>query len=103
MKEYEDEIYSHIIGEKVFCCSIGNKGKRFYNQTDNYKVELIPELFGSHLEGITPVLCCMLYMLTELTEGILLYVQMAQTSVIKSDLLRTAICDMTSESNHVNI
>ena len=53
MKEYEDEIYSHIIGEKVFYCSIDNECKRFYNENDNYKVELVPELFGSHLEGDT--------------------------------------------------
>ena len=35
MKEYEDEIYSDIIGEKVFYCSIDNECKRFYNQNDN--------------------------------------------------------------------
>ena len=46
MKEYEDEIYIHII----FYCSIDNECKRFYHQNDNYKVELVPELFGSYLE-----------------------------------------------------
>ena len=51
IKEYEDEIYSQIIGEKIFYCSIDNECKRFYNQNDNYKIELVPELFGSHLEG----------------------------------------------------
>ena len=35
MKEYEDEIYSDITGEKVFYCSIDNECKRFYNQNDN--------------------------------------------------------------------
>ena len=56
MKEHEDEIYSHIIGEKCFYCSIDNECKRFYNQNDNCKVELVPELFGSHLEGDTRVM-----------------------------------------------
>ena len=58
MKEYKDEIYSHIIGEKFFYCSIDNEYTRFYNQNVNYKVELVPELFGSHLEGDTRI-CCM--------------------------------------------
>ena len=75
MKEYEGEIYSHIIDEKVFYCSIDNECKRFYNQNVNYKLELVPELFfGSHLEGDTRVMLHAL-MLTEITEGILLYVQ----------------------------
>ena len=56
MKEYKDEIYSHIIGEKFFYCSIDNEYTRFYNQNVNYKVELVPELFGSHLEGDTRVM-----------------------------------------------
>ena len=56
MKEYKDEIYSHIIGEKIFYCSIDNEYTRFYNQNVNYKVELVPELFGSHLEGDTRIM-----------------------------------------------
>ena len=80
MKDYEDKIYSHIIGENVFYCFIDNECKRFYNENVNYKVELVPELLGRHFEGDT---CVMLhvYMLTEITEGILLYVQMTQTSL----------------------
>ena len=56
MKDYEDEICSHITGEKFLNCSIDNECKRFYNQNDNYKVELVPELFGSHLEEDTRVI-----------------------------------------------
>ena len=56
MKEYEDEIYSHIIGEKISYCSIDNECKRFYNQNYNYKDELVPELLGSHLERDTRVM-----------------------------------------------
>ena len=52
MKEYEDGIFSHI-GEKFFYCSIDSEGKRLYTQTDNSKVELVPDFFGSHLEGDT--------------------------------------------------
>ena len=29
IKEYKDKIYSHIIGEKIFYCSIDNECKRF--------------------------------------------------------------------------
>ena len=61
MKEYKDEIYSHIIGEKFFYCSIDNECTRFYNQNVNYKVELVPELFGSHLEGDTCVILHVLH------------------------------------------
>ena len=52
MKEYEDGIFSHI-GENIFYCSIDSEGKRLYTQTDNSKVELVPDFFGSHLEGGT--------------------------------------------------
>ena len=37
MKEYEDEIHSHITGERIFYCSIDNESKRF----DNYEIELV--------------------------------------------------------------
>ena len=56
IKEYEDEIYSHITGENFFYCSIDNECKRFYHLNDNYKVELVPELFGSYLEWDTRVI-----------------------------------------------
>ena len=42
--------YSHITGKKLFNRSIDNECKRFYHQNHNYKVELVPELFGSYLE-----------------------------------------------------
>ena len=56
IKEYEDEIYSHITGEMLFYCSTDDECKRFYNQNDNSKVELVPEPFVSHLEGYTRVM-----------------------------------------------
>ena len=64
MKEYEDEIYSHIIGKKISYCSIDNECIRFYNQNYSYKNELVPELFGSHLEGDTRVMLHTIYCCT---------------------------------------
>ena len=48
--------YSHITGKKLFNRSIDNECKRFYHQNHNYKVELVPELFGSYLEWDTRVM-----------------------------------------------
>ena len=39
-----------------FYCSTDDECKRFYNQNDNSKVELVPEPFVSHLEGYTRVM-----------------------------------------------
>ena len=50
-----------LLVKHFFYCSIDNEGKRFYNQTDNSKVELVPELFGSHLEGDTRFMLHALY------------------------------------------
>ena len=37
--------------KKNFYCSIDNECKKFDNQNDNFKVQLVREPFGGHLEG----------------------------------------------------
>ena len=61
-------------------CSIDNECKRFYNQNDNYKVDLVPERFGSHLQGGTRVMLHALHADTDNIRNIV-YVQMTQTSL----------------------
>ena len=55
LKEYEDPTYIHILGEKVFYCSIDNICKKFYAADGLLKVEDVTDLYGHHLEADTRV------------------------------------------------
>ena len=55
-KEYEDPVYSAIVGHKLFYCSVENECKNFYCQDGLCKFETVPEFFGDHLEGDTRVM-----------------------------------------------
>ena len=55
IKEFENIEYASVIGEKEFYCSIDSKCTKFYCVEGSLKFEIIPELFGDHLEGDTRV------------------------------------------------
>ena len=55
MKEYEDPVYTHIIGNKIFYCSVDNICKKFYVHDATLKTEEVHELYGHHLEPDTRV------------------------------------------------
>ena len=53
MKEYEDPVYAHIIGDKIFYCSVDNICKQFYVYDGTLKIEEVYELYRYHLEADT--------------------------------------------------
>ena len=55
MKEYEDPVYAHIIGDKIFYCSVDNICKKIYVHDGTLKIEEVYELYGYHLEADTRV------------------------------------------------
>ena len=55
-EEYEDHKYAPIIGEKTLICAINNEAKKYMCVDSNHvRVEIVPELFGSHEEADTRV------------------------------------------------
>ena len=55
MNEYEDPVYAHIIGDKIFYCSVDNICKKCYVHDGTLKIEEVYELYGYHLEADTRV------------------------------------------------
>ena len=55
MKEYEDPVYAHIIGDKIFYCSVDNICKKCFAHDGTLKIEEVYELYGYHLEAGTRV------------------------------------------------
>ena len=55
-KEYEDQIYAPLIAEKILYCAIDNECKKFYCADGMLRYELVPDLYGLHLEADTRVM-----------------------------------------------